>query len=189
MRTEKVFASIFLVGLIFKLLHWPGAGVLIVISLSTLAFFYFPLAFYFFCDKQIKRQNLALSIISGFFLSIIPIGVMFKLQYWPGAQVQLLAGLFTAPIIFVVVYFLQKKSSEDLVLYYKNMFNRTLLLSILTMALYFTPTSTLIKIQHWDDAELARLKTQHFANPDNEEYAREYNKYIKRDTIEYNETE
>ena len=55
-----------------------------------------------------------------------------------------------------------------------------LLLSILTIVLYFTPVATLIRIQHWNDPKLARLKTQHFADPDNEEYANEYESYITK---------
>jgi glucose uptake protein GlcU len=151
---------------------------LIVVSLTAIAILYFPLAFYFFCDKEIKRQNLALSIISGFFLSIIPIGLAFKLQYWPGAQTYLLIGVLTSPIILGTVYVFRERAPADLNIYYGNMLKRTLLLFILTTVLYFTPNDTLIKIQHWDDPEFARLKIQYFANPGNAEYERQYNDYI-----------
>ena len=40
-------------------------------------------------------------------------------------------------------------------------------------------------MQHYDDAEFARLKIQHFANPGNAEFEQEYNSYIdKRNKIE-----
>jgi hypothetical protein len=181
MRSEKVAAAVFLVGVLFKLMHWPGAGPLIVVSLSIIAVFYFPLAFYFFCDKKIKHQNLPLSIVSGFFLSLIPIGIAFKLQYWPGAQVYTMLGMITSPIILLVTYFLKKRSSEELSVYYENMIKRTSILMVLTTILYFTPASTLIKIQHWDDPELARIKIQYFAHPDNEEFKHQYYDYINRD--------
>ncbi len=187
MKTEKVSASIFLVGFIFPIMHWPGAGPLIVFSLSIMAVLYFPFAFYFFCDKQIKRQNPALSIISGLFLSFIPIGLMFKILYWPGAQQVVIIGLISALIIFAVINYLKKKAPEDLLVYYKNMMQRTLVLLILSIVLFITPQSALISIQNWDDPELARLKTQHFAYPQNEDYTQQYKSYLmKRDSLYHN---
>lgn len=186
MRTEKTLTIIFLVGLIFKLLHWPEAGIILVISLSTIAMLYFPGAFYFFCDKVIKRQNLALSIVSGLFLSLIPLGILFKIMYWPGGHLYLLIGTVTAPIILIVVYFLKSKTTDDLATYYKNMFVRTTVLTVLTISFYLIPTATLLKIQYWDDQELARLKTLHYTNPDNEEYKRLHDEYLqKRDSLNF----
>ncbi|MBL0262286.1 MAG: hypothetical protein IPQ05_00135 [Leptospiraceae bacterium] len=184
MRTEKTLTIIFIVGLLLKLLHWPGAGPLLVISLSTIAMLYFPAAFYFFYDKVIKQQNLALSIVSGLFLSLIPLGILFKIMYWPGGQIYLLVGTVTAPIILAIIYFLKSKTGENLKTYYRNMFLRTSILTALTIIFYLTPTSTILKVQYWDDPELARLKTLHYTNPDNEEYKKQHDEYLsKRDTL------
>jgi len=144
----------------------------------VIATLYFPGAFYFFCDKVIKRQNLALSIISGFFLSLIPIGILFKIQYWPGGQLYLLIGTITAPVIMAIVLFLKSKAAEDLSIYYKNMFSRTIVLSVLTVLFYLTPTSTLLKIQYRSDPELARLKILYYENPGNEEYRKQHDEYL-----------
>jgi len=185
MKTEKTLSIIFLVGLIFKLLHWPGAGEILVISLSTIVMLYFPAAFYFFCDKVIKRQNLALSIVSGLFLSLIPLGILFKIMYWPGGQLYLLIGTVSAPIILTVIYFLKSKTTENLATYYNNMFSRTIVLTVLTITFYLIPTATLLNIQYWDDQELARLKTLHYTHPDNEEYKKQHDEYLlKRDSID-----
>lgn len=184
MKTEKALTIVFLIGLLFKFLHWPGTGPLLVISLSTITMLYFPAAFYFFCDQVIKRQNLLLSIVSGLFLSLIPLGILFKIMYWPGGQFYLLIGTVTAPIILAIIYFLKSKTADDLKTYYKNMFLRTSILTALTIVFYLTPTSTLIKIQYWDDPELARLKTLHYTNPDNEEYKKLHDEYLsKRDSL------
>ncbi len=184
MKTEKTFTIIFIIGLIFTLLHWPGGGITLVISLATISILYFPAAFYFFCDKAIKKQNLALSIISGIFLSLIPLGILFKLMFWPGGHLYLLIGTVSTPIILTVVYFLKSRSTEDLSTYYKNMFLRTTILSVLTITFYLIPTDTLLKIQYWDDQELARLKTLHYTHPDNEEYKKQHDEYLlKRDSM------
>ena len=189
MKTEKGLFISFIIGLLFRyILHLPGASLLIVISLSLLATLYFPAAFYFFCDKKIKKQNLPLSIISGLFLSIISIGILFKIQYWPGANFHLLIGTVTAPIILGVTYFLKKKASDELKTYFKNMTVRLVTLSILTILLYLTPTENLLKIQYREDPELVRLKTLLYANPYNEEYIKEHDEYImKRDSLYFSE--
>ncbi|MDF2435669.1 MAG: hypothetical protein K0Q95_45 [Bacteroidota bacterium] len=178
MKTEKTLALLFFIGVLFKVMHWPGAGPLIVVSLSTLAILYFPLAFYFFCDKTIKHQNLPLSVVSGFFLSIIPIGLAFKLQHWPGAQIYLLIGIITSPIILTTVYVLRERAPINLSVYYNNMLKRTAVSFIFATILYFTPNDRLIIIQHWDDPEFARLKILYFSDPGNAEYERQYNDYI-----------
>lgn len=189
MRTEKVIACLVILGLLFKfVLHLPGASVILIISLLSLSGLYFPLAFYFFSDKEIKNQNLALSIISGMFWAVIPIGILFKLMYWPGASIQLLIGVAPAPILLGIVYFLKNKASTELATYYKNMLLRAWVLTILGWVVYLTSTATFINIQYGKDPELARLKTLSYTNPDNEEYAKQLESYeAKKDSIYRNE--
>lgn len=187
MRTEKVLALLFLIGLLFKLLHWTGSGFILVITLYAVVILYFPAAFYFFCDKDIERQNLPLSIFSGLFLSLIPLGILFKIMYWQGGQIFLEIGSVTAPIFFAITYFLKSKATDDLKIYYKNLYLRTSILTALTLVFCFTPTRTLLKVQYWDDPELAKLKISYFANPDNMEHKKQLDEYIlKRDSLKLN---
>lgn len=178
MRTEKTLAVIFLIGLVLKLFHVPGEGILAVLVLSIIAMLYFPGAFYFFSDKDINRQNLPLSIVSGLFLALIPIGILFKTMYWPGGQTYLLVGSIAAPIILAIVIFLKSRAPEELKTYYKNMVQRTSVLAVLSLVFYLIPTDTLIKIHYWDDPEMARLKTLYYTNPGNEEYKRQHDAYV-----------
>lgn len=67
MRTEKTFALILLASLILRVFGIPGASMLIVFASLALTLLYFPGAFYFFSDRGIKNQNIALSISSGIF--------------------------------------------------------------------------------------------------------------------------
>ncbi len=164
-------------GFILKLLDVPGGGVLTVLSLSTLAILYFPLSFYFFSDKNVKTQNQPLSIISGFFLSLVPIGIMFKLQYWPGYEANLIVAFISATILTGVGYFLKQKAPEELKTYYKQFLSRVIILAFLSGAFFLTPMRTLIKIQSWRDPEFSRLSLQAFDNPQNEEYRKELNDY------------
>jgi hypothetical protein len=78
MRTEKILSAIFLLGLVLKFLNIPAAGMILMLSLMGIGILYFPAAYYFFSDKVIKRQNIPLTIVSGLFLSLIPIGILFS---------------------------------------------------------------------------------------------------------------
>lgn len=180
MRVEKVLAIAVLVGIFLKFMRWPGSGIVLIISLSTLAMLYCPGSFYFFSDKKIKRSNLPLSVISGFFLSIIPIAILFKLQFWPGAMFYLTVGTISALAIFGVVLFLRFTAGDDLKTYYKNMTIRTGALLAVSALVYFTSNATLLAIQYRDDPEMARLKTLHYSNPENEEYRRQHDAYVKK---------
>lgn len=180
MKTEKIFASIFLAGVLFKFMHWPGGGVLIVLTLSFLAILYMLGAFYFFSDKTIKQQNLPLSIVSGIFLSFSVLGVMFKLQYWPGSQAILFLASISALVLLIVTFRLKSKAPEELMGYYKNMMQRTTVLTILAVMLSFTPVATLLKIQYWNNPEIARLKTLYYSNPGNEEYKKQHDEYMSK---------
>ena len=139
MRTEKLVALLALAGIILKLLHVPGAAVLVTISLLLLSMLYFPAAFYFFSDKQIKRQNLALSIIAGLCLSIVPVGILFKVQRWEGAQLYLSGGLATVIILLIVTYLLKAKAAPDLKIYYRNLVARLMISGVVSAVLYLLP--------------------------------------------------
>jgi hypothetical protein len=184
MRTEKITSLIFIIGLLFKFFNIPGSSLVLILSLSVMAIIYFPVGFFFFSDKTIKNQNLPLSIVSGFFLSIIPIGMLFKLQYWPGGQINLLIGSISASVILIVTLFLNSKAKENLKTYYKNMILRTAILIILSASLYFIPSTTLIKLQYRNEPEFAKIKTLYYANPNNEEYRKQHDNYFfKQDSI------
>ncbi|MBL0072424.1 MAG: hypothetical protein IPP34_11710 [Bacteroidetes bacterium] len=178
MKTEKVLIVLAIIGICFKFLHWEGGGLILILSLMALSVIYFPGGFYFFSDKSVKRQNIPLSIISGFFLAIAPVGVLFKFQYWEGKTVMLLVSVISSIIIFSIALILKSKATDELKVYYKNMLLRTAIITVVTIMVSLVPSETLIKIQYSDDPELARLKTLHYLNPDNEEYRKAHDEYI-----------
>lgn len=139
MKTEKSLAILFLIGLIFKLLHLQGAHLILLISLMSLAIIYFPGGFYFFSDKTIKRSNVGLSVIAGLFFSIIAIGMLFKLFKWPYSEIYLLAGMIAGGLLIPLIFFLKSKAVEELKSYYSTMLIRSLILSPAAVLFYFYP--------------------------------------------------
>lgn len=186
MKTEKTFWAIFIVAIILRLFNIPGHGLLTVLTLGVLGVLYFPVGFYFFCDKQIKRQNIALSIVSGFFLSYVPIGILFKLQHYPGQKIMMIVGLISGLTFLIVTYFLLRRTSEDLRTYYKNMFLRTLVLAITVTFFAFFPTKVITQIQYRDDPQRVILLNKIEDDPDNMQYREDLREYLnQKDSIKF----
>jgi hypothetical protein len=144
MRTEKIIGLLALVGVILKILHVPGAGLLVTGSLILLSVLYFPAAFYFFSDKQIKRQNLAMSIIAGIFLSLISTGILFKIQHWEGAHLYLSVGLAAIIMLLIITYILKAKAADDLRIYYQNLVARLVISGVVNVVFYLLPVEILL---------------------------------------------
>jgi len=142
MKTERVIFVIVIVSLLMKLFHIPGGNVLIILSLSTLMFVYFPFGFHFFSDAK-KKQRPELSIIAGMFLSIAVAGILFRLMRWPGAFLMLLVSALPVVGLLAVVFDMKRKASEELAGYYGNMVIRISVILVIGVGLYFMPKSAM----------------------------------------------
>ena len=110
--------SLLIIGAIFKLQHWPGAGVLIVLGSFLLAAVYLPVfAMVSMRDtrKREKKVNKTLyvaGVITGF---IFITGVLFKIMHWPGAGVSLTVSVLLTVVVFIpvlVVHSLKDKENQ-----------------------------------------------------------------------------
>jgi len=96
-----------LAGTIFKLMHWPGAGIMIFIGACLLVLFYFPSILYHKLKESPKNETVL--HVTGFLgLSIITVGALFKIMHWPGAGVMLIAALGFLAFGYVPIYFYKK---------------------------------------------------------------------------------
>jgi len=49
-----LFASLLGMGFLFKIMHWPGAGMLLVLCLSSFSFVFVPVMAKYLYDKGVK---------------------------------------------------------------------------------------------------------------------------------------
>ncbi len=110
--------SLLIIGAIFKLQHWPGASVLIVLGSFLLAAVYLPVfAMVSIRDtrKREKKVNKTLyvaGVITGF---IFITGVLFKIMHWPGAGIALTVSVLLTVAVFIpilVVHALKDKENQ-----------------------------------------------------------------------------
>jgi serine phosphatase RsbU (regulator of sigma subunit) len=107
-RTFNIICfSVYTVGVIFKYLHFPGSGIMIVIGSFILAFSSGPLVF---INKFEKWKYYARSSKNALFLSLSDMlgkaglitGLLFKIMHWPGASILLIVG----GVLFLISYFI-----------------------------------------------------------------------------------
>ena len=110
--------SLLIIGAIFKLQHWPGAAVMIVLGSFLLGAVYLPVfAMVSMRDtrkreKKVNKTLYVVGVITGF---IFITGVLFKIMHWPGAGVSLTVSVILTVVVFIpflVVHALKDKENQ-----------------------------------------------------------------------------
>jgi hypothetical protein len=108
--------SLLIIGTIFKIQHWPGAGIMLVLSLFMLGAIYLPVFVMVKIRdtrKKGKKVNMPMYIF-GLIAGIIFIaGAMFKIQHWPGAGMMIsLSGIVTV-LVFIPILVIQAVRDKE----------------------------------------------------------------------------
>lgn len=100
-----VAVSFLTIGIFFKFMHWPGANISIVLGIGLLSLVFLPLMFIL---KIKEKENLKdkLIIASGALSGVlITMGILFKLQHWPYANIMINTSMFVMLFLFLPFYF------------------------------------------------------------------------------------
>ncbi len=103
-------------SILFKLLHWPGAGALIILGAFMLIFVLLPIIALYFYKKEFSQYiSYKLKYIFGFIgLGLFLAGIVGKVMHWPGWGITLVVSIAIINFGFFpfLVYRLYKKSEE-----------------------------------------------------------------------------
>lgn len=108
-RTLKITGAmtiiLCLLGSLFKFMHWPGAGIMLILSLGFFALVFIPLNIIMkFKDEKEKTNKLLITF--GFILGMgMTLGMLFKIFHWPGANILMFGSLGVFALIYVPLYF------------------------------------------------------------------------------------
>jgi len=112
--------SLLIVGCMFKVMHWPGAGVILTVSIVTLVLLFLPIALRNSYKANGSRKGM-LYLAAYISLFFVFVAALFKTMHWPGAAVILSIGLLLPIILFLPVYlyfhFREKEESLNNFLY------------------------------------------------------------------------
>jgi hypothetical protein len=109
MRIFGVLAPILMAfGGLFKIMHWPTAGILLVLGFFFMTCFFLPSAIYI-SYKEISHRTRKWTHIIGFFgVFLLAVSFLFKIMHWPGAGFALLGGAFFTSFVFIPLLLVHK---------------------------------------------------------------------------------
>ena len=94
---------LFMAGVLFKIQHFPGAALLIFSGLGSLALILLPLIIILKAKTStISKTVFTLGILS---LLVFLIGMILKIEHWPGAMMLLTVGSSALALLFVPAYY------------------------------------------------------------------------------------
>jgi hypothetical protein len=101
-------------GALFKIQHWPAAGILLTIFIIFFTLVFLPVALWNNFTKEKKNIFLFISI---FITIVICFGAaLFKILHWPGAGIVVLVALIAPFVIFLpaYIYYYTKTANKDI---------------------------------------------------------------------------
>lgn len=103
----------FLSGSFFKVMHWPGAAVLLTLAVAVFSFLFLPMLF-ILKSKEVNTGLEKLVIALGTILGIMfCLSILFKVQHWPGAAVLVFTMIVFSFFIFIPLYFFSGYRKEE----------------------------------------------------------------------------
>ena len=102
-----------LLGSIFKTLHWPGAGLFIVLGTALLCLIFLPLMIALkFRDEKKMVDKVVLSF--GFLIGMgAAAGILFKLMHWPFANILMQGSITIFVFAYVPLYYFTRIRSVE----------------------------------------------------------------------------
>jgi hypothetical protein len=106
MLRSGMFSTItFIAGSFLKIMHWPGAMMLIFLAILSMCLLFLPI-FFLIKSKEVKEKKEKVIIGFGVVFGILFCSsTLFKIMHWPGANLLWLACLGVLFFLFLPVFF------------------------------------------------------------------------------------
>jgi hypothetical protein len=109
-----ISAIVLTIGTSFKIQHWAGAGIMLMVSITFFTLFFIPAALLNNYQKDKKNSYLYISIFITLLISFS--AALFKIQHWPGAGILVVIALIAPFVIFLPAYiaYYNKLTNKDI---------------------------------------------------------------------------
>jgi len=135
------------IGSLFKIMHWPSAGILLVLGFAVLCLLFLPAAVSVLYKESGKGYSKALYIFGFVAAFLYSIGILWKVQHWPGAAWLLLLGNAVAIFVFLPLLLNHKLKDTD-----EKKNTVPYVLGFISLVMYML--GNLFKIMHWPGAAI-----------------------------------
>ncbi len=128
-----VAAIIMSTGAIFKLNHWPAAGIMMTVGTAILVLIFLPAALINHYKSDGNRENKLLYIASYLTFFVVFTAMLFKIQHWPYAGYGLLIALPFPYVVFLPVFLAVTSKNKNF-----NIYNTVSVLLLLALNSVFS---------------------------------------------------
>lgn len=128
-----VTTLVVIAGTIFKINHWPGAGILLFAGIATLVLVFLPLALRNHYNAEKNRQTLLLHIVTWLTCFIVFTSMLFKIQHWPFAGILMTIALPFPYVVFLPVFLITTSKNKNF-----NIYNTVFVLFLLAVSSVFS---------------------------------------------------
>jgi len=181
-KIEIGLFSILTLGFLLQVIQLPGSSIFFILGWGLLSMFYFYLSFAYLNNVGLRRlfkresysgigaTRIILAVISGIALSILCIGCLFKMQFWPGANTNLLVGLVLTALVLIPVSILDARNHMKV---YKRTLYRLVFFGAVGLFLFLISSDKLVELYYWSNSEYAEVYNAWLKDQGNEELVKE----------------
>lgn len=98
-------AFTFIIGSLFKIMHWPGAAVMLLTGIVFFCFLFLPILSILKVKEQKQSKDKLLIGIATIFGIVICLATLFKVMHWPFANILWTSSLGILFFLFLPIYF------------------------------------------------------------------------------------
>lgn len=102
--TALIGGMILIFGILFKLMHWPGAGIILLAGFVSIIGILIPSLLISKMKSVSDRKMKTTYLLGALFLMLILAGECCKFFHWPGAAIMLLVGSLSLSLIWLPLY-------------------------------------------------------------------------------------
>ncbi len=128
-----VAAVIMSTGAIFKVNHWPAAGIMMTTGTLILVLLFLPAALINHYSAEGNKQNKLLYIVTWITCFVVFTAMLFKIQHWPYAGYGLLIALPFPYVVFLPVFLVITSKNKNF-----NIYNTVFVLLLLALNSVFS---------------------------------------------------
>lgn len=171
---EKIISITFLVGLLMIFYQITGGGLITTLSLVSISSIYMAFSLLLFNQLSIKellqsgtldkigRLRIIGSILLGLSLSVLTLGILFKIQLYPGASAMLKLGLIGVSVALLIGAIKYIKSRD---IFYKSIFKRIIIFGGIGLFFYLLPKANWLTIRFPDNPDYVQAVINYDQNP------------------------
>ena len=132
---------------VFKLQHYPSAGILLVVGAIILVTLFLPSSLMVLWKESKSKKNIFMFVTAFFASALFIAGILFKVQHWPGSSVMLVLGVMIALLILLPASMVSALKNQE-----HNLPSWVIISGAASLFLY--GAGFLVKVMHWPGASV-----------------------------------